>query len=292
MYELIRAIGNTYYIDCPSKIGVVKLAGSNVCLIDSGNNRDTGKKIKKILDSEGWFLRTILVTHAHADHIGGNKYLSSQYGCRIFAHEAECSLTRHTILQPSFLYGANPPVELRHKFLLAEESETQYLADAELPEGISAFEIPGHTFNMVGYLTSDGAAFIGDCLSSKETLDKYGVGYIYNIEEYLASLEKVKRLDAKIFIPSHAPATDNITPLADYNIKKVNEVCDKIVQLTATPKTTEQILAGLFEAYGLTMNFEQYALVGSALKSYLTYLASKGLIIPFFNENTLLFERI
>jgi len=292
MYELIQAIGNTYYIDCPSKIGVVKCSDSDVCLIDSGNNRETGKKIKKILDSESWNLSKIFVTHAHADHIGGNKYLADQYGCKIYAHEIEGDFTKHTILEPAFLYGGNPPEELRHKFLLAEKSDADPLTVDDMPEGFSAFEMPGHTFNMVGYRTPDGAVFISDCLSSVETLDKYGVGYIFDVEEYLSTLEKVKRLEAKIFIPSHAPATDDITPLADYNIKKVNEILYNIAEICKTPKTTEEILSELFERYSLTMNFEQYALVGSALRSYLTYLSSKGKILPFFNSNKLYFEAI
>lgn len=292
MYELIQAVGNTYYIDCPSKIGVVKLSKSEVCLIDSGNSKETGKKIKRVLDEEGWNLKSIFITHSHADHIGGNKYLASQYGCKIFAHETECDFTRHTFLEPAFLYGANPPPELRHKFLLAEESNAEYLTEDDLPEGFSAFEIPGHFFNMVGYKTPDDAVFISDSISSKETLDKYGVCYIYDIGKYLDSLEKIKRLKAKIFIPSHAPATDDITPLADYNIKKVNEVCDNIISICSMPKTADDIIAELFEKYMLCANFEQYALVGSATRSYLTYLASESKILPFFNNNRLFFERL
>ncbi len=292
MYELIKATGETYYIDSPSKVGVIRLSEKDVCLIDSGNSKETGKKIKKVLDNEGWNLKAIYVTHSHADHIGANKYLSSQYGCKIFAHEIECCFTRNTILEPSFLYGANPPEELRHRFLLAEESDAECLTADDLPEGFSAFEMPGHFLNMVGYRTPDNAVFISDCLSSKETLEKYGVGYIYDVGAYLNTLEKVKRLDAKLFIPSHAPVTDNITPLADYNIKKVTEVCEAITDICKEPKTTEDILAELFEKYSLTMNFEQYALVGSAIRSYLTYLGSEGKILPFFNSNKLFFETI
>lgn len=292
MYELRQAIGNTYYIDSPSKVGVIRISNRDVCLIDSGNSRETGKKIKKVLDGEGWSLKSIFVTHSHADHIGGNKYLASQCGCKIFAHETECGFTRRTILEPAFLYGANPPDELRHRFLLAEESDADFLTADDLPEGVSAFEMPGHFFDMTGYRTDDGAVFIADCLSSKETLDKYGVCYIYDIGAYLNTLEKVKRLDAKIFIPSHAPVTDDISPLVDYNIKKVGEIGDNITEICSTPKTTEEILAALFEIYSLTMNYEQYALVGSATRSYLTYLASEGRILPFFSKNKLFFEAL
>ena len=54
MYELIKINDNDYYIDCPAKIGIVKVGGNDVVLIDSGNDKDAGKKILKILDSNGW----------------------------------------------------------------------------------------------------------------------------------------------------------------------------------------------------------------------------------------------
>ena len=50
MYELISVSEKCYYINCPSKIGIVKISDNEVCLIDSGNSKDTGKKIKKILE--------------------------------------------------------------------------------------------------------------------------------------------------------------------------------------------------------------------------------------------------
>ena len=51
MYELIQVSENSYYIQCPAKIGLVRAGESGVCLIDSGNDKDAGKKVKKILES-------------------------------------------------------------------------------------------------------------------------------------------------------------------------------------------------------------------------------------------------
>ena len=42
MYELYQALGNSYYIQSPAKIGLVRLDDSRVCLIDSGNDKDAG----------------------------------------------------------------------------------------------------------------------------------------------------------------------------------------------------------------------------------------------------------
>lgn len=47
MYELIQVAENSYYIQSPAKIGIFKLNDTEVCLIDSGNDKDAGKKVKK-----------------------------------------------------------------------------------------------------------------------------------------------------------------------------------------------------------------------------------------------------
>ena len=51
MYELIQAAGNSYYIECPAKIGLVRTGEDEVCLIDSGSDKDAGRKVRLILDS-------------------------------------------------------------------------------------------------------------------------------------------------------------------------------------------------------------------------------------------------
>ena len=291
MYELIQAAENSYYINCPSKIGIVKISDTDVCLIDSGNNRDAGKKAAKILNEKGWKLKAIYNTHSHADHIGGNAYLASQTGCKIYSPGIECAFTRHPILESAYLYGAYPPSDLRHKFLLAEESSAEYLTRDALPEGFELIELPGHFFDMVGIKAPDGAFYIADALSSKETLEKYGIGVIYDVAAYLDTLEKLKTAEAKIFIPSHAEPTENISDLAQYNIDKVHEVADRILSLTASPLSFEDILQKLFDEYSLTMSFEQYALVGSTVRSYLAWLKDTGKISAHADKNKLLWQK-
>ena len=290
MYELIHVSPHCYYIQSPAKIGVIKLSEDEVCLIDSGNDKEAGRKVKKILDANAWRLKMILNTHSNADHIGGNRYLQEQTGCEIRAFGVECDFTSHPILESAFLYGGYPVEELRHKFLLAQESVCAPLDADKLPNGIEILPLPGHFFDMVGFRTSEDIVYLADCLSSKETLDKYRIGFIYDVGAYLETLERVKSMRAKLFIPSHAAPCEDIAELAQYNIDRVQEVAQDILRLCAAPRHFESLLQALFNEYGLQMNFEQYVLVGSTVRSYLAWLKTQGKLTARFENNLLLWQ--
>lgn len=49
----------------------------------------------------------------------------------------------------------------------------------------------------------------------------------------------------------------------------------------------EELLKRVFDAYGLMMSFEQYVLVGSTLRSYLSRLRDMGKITVEFRDNYL-----
>ena len=291
MYELNHITGNSYYIQSPSKMGLVKLSDTDVCLIDSGNDKDAGRKVRQLLDANGWHLTAIYNTHSNADHIGGNRYLQGQTKCRIYAQGIECNITRHPVLEPAFLYGGFPPKDLRHKFLMAQESDAQELTGAMLPEGFELLQLPGHFFHMVGFRSPDDVVYLADCLSSRETLDKYQIGFLYDVAAYLDTLEKVKTMQAAAFVPAHAEVTEDIAPLAQYNIDKVLEIADHMVDLCAEPAIFEELLKKLFDDYGLTLTFEQYVLVGSTVKSYLAWLKDNGRLTVLFEDNRLLWRR-
>src|SRR5699024_9004327 len=112
MYELHQAGEHSYYVQSPAKIGIVKLNDTEVCLIDSGSDKDAGRRVRKILDERGWKLTAIYNTHSNADHIGGNRYLQQQTGCKIYAPGMECDFTNHPVLELSFMYGGCTPKEL------------------------------------------------------------------------------------------------------------------------------------------------------------------------------------
>ena len=289
MYELIKPTENEYFIQSPAKIGIIR-SGDAAVLIDSGNDKDAGKRALRTLTSEGLSLLSVYNTHSHADHIGGNKYISSALGIDIFAPRGECPFIENTLLEPSLLYGANPPKELRHKFLMAEPSLATPLPDI-LEFGIEAIALPGHSVSMVGFRTKNDVVYIADALSSPQTLDKYKIGYVYDVGAYLETLRSLKSMKASLFIPSHAEPCRDIAPLAQYNIDAVVRVASDILEICKEKVTFDEIFAKIFAGYGLTPSIEQYALVGSTLRSYITYLIGEGRLVFGFSGNSMTYLR-
>ena len=291
MYELVQISEKCYYINCPAKIGVYVADRENVYLVDSGNDKDAGRKVRRILNENGWHLAAILNTHSNADHIGGNRYLQGQTGCKVYSGGIEATFTKSPVLEPSFLYGGYPCKDLRHKFLMAQESDVTDFSDESFPKEIETIPLPGHFFDMVGFRMPDNVVFLADCISSRETLDKYAVSFIYDVGSYLETLDKVEQMEAAMFVPAHADVSADVKQLVSYNRDKVHEVSERILSICEKPMGFEWILQEVFEGYGLSMNFEQYVLVGSTVRSYLSWLKDNGKVSAEFRDSMLLWKR-
>lgn len=292
MYELIQVGKNTYYIESPAKIGLYRVNENDVYLIDSGNDKNAGRKVRQILEKNNWNLKAIVNTHSNADHIGGNCYLQQQTRCQIFSNGIETAFTKHPILETSFLYGGYPPKDLRHKFLMANESDALDISDKDFPKELEVIHLPGHFFHMIGLRTPDNVVFLADCISSKAVLEKYQITFIYDVAAFLDTLDLIENMEADIYIPAHTEVMTDIKELVSLNRKKVFEVADKLLEFCAEPTNFESILQKVFNEYGLTMNFEQYVLVGSTVRSFLSWLRDNNKADVIFENNMLLWKTI
>lgn len=289
--ELKKLSDKTYYIDNPTNIGIYLTNGNECYLIDTGNDKEAGRKISKILEENNWQLKGIISTHSNADHIGGNNYLQNKYNCPIFSTSLENTMINHPILEPSFLYGGYPLKALQNKFLMAKPSISTDIKD-NLPEGLEIIPLKGHYLDMIGIKTSDDVYFLADSLASANAITKYHIFFLYDVKEYLNTLDYLENLKGKYFIASHCEITDNIKPLIKINRDKINEIIKKITIYLKEPHIFEDILKELFDTYHLELNAEQYALVGSTIKSYLAYLESEGTITYEFNDNKMYWKSL
>ena len=176
--------------------------------------------------------------------------------------------------------------------MLAQESKVTPFTHPDFPREVEIIPLPGHYFDMVGFRMPDSCVFLADCISSRATLDKYAVSFIYDVQAYLDTLDMVEKMEAPIFVPAHADAAADLKELIQYNREKVHEVAQCILNICTEPLNFETILQRLFTHYNLTMSMQQYVLVGSTVKSYLSWLKDSGRMELEIRDNLVLWKTI
>jgi glyoxylase-like metal-dependent hydrolase (beta-lactamase superfamily II) len=295
--ELCLLAGSTYVAKGPTNIGVYATDGKAI-LIDSGNDDDAGRKILRACTAAGLEVSCVANTHSNADHCGANAFLQSRTNCRVAAPRAEVCFIESPSLEPAFLWGGFPLPALRNKFLVAKPSRVTDLLEppCQVPGSrIEVLPLPGHYVGMVGYLTPDRVFFAADAAASPAILEKYHYYYVYDVAAHLATLDALAAMDADWFVPSHAEPTREAGPLVAANKAKIFEVGERVLELCGSPgsgpTTPDALIVGLASSYGLELNHTQYALLGSTIRSYLAWLADRGLVATRVEANRLVVEK-
>jgi glyoxylase-like metal-dependent hydrolase (beta-lactamase superfamily II) len=285
--------GGTYYVPAPALIGLFERDGHAV-LIDSGNDREAGRGVNRLLEERGLKLDLIINTHSNADHIGGNAFLQKKTGCRIAATRLEAAFIQDPVLEPAFLYGGSPLHELQSKFLMAKPSTVTDVIPSTgtiLDTGLESVPLPGHFFDMIGVRTPDNVLFLADCLFSERIITKYHLFFLYDLEAQLETLRRVKEMQADWFVPSHAGPLRAIDSLIEKNLHKIEEILQFVEEMCEQPVTTEEVLAEICSRYAVALNAEQYVLVSSTMRSYLAFLKNTGRLEILFEGGRLLWRR-
>jgi glyoxylase-like metal-dependent hydrolase (beta-lactamase superfamily II) len=275
---LQQITGNTYLIPAPANIGVYVTNDKQAILIDSGNDQEAGRQILKLLNAQGWTLTLIINTHSNADHVGGNAFLQQKTQCRIAAARAEAAFIQDPLLEPAFLFGGFPTPTMRNKFLVAKPSTVTDVIPAAGPilnTGLEAMPLPGHYFEMIGVRTPDDVVFLADSLFSEQIIRKYHLFFLYDIQGHFETLAQLATLKAATYIPSHSAPTTDLTALLEANTGSIQASLTLVYDYCREPQTFEAILAYLCQTYQIHLDANQFVLVGSTLKSYLSYLVAQ-----------------
>lgn len=166
--------------------------------IDPG---DEAPLIVEAIDRGGFTLRHVLLTHCHADHVGGINGLVEKHPAPIAMHEADRSMLESAV-EHGRLFGlqieAPPPPD-------------NYLVEGDLvkfgEESLKVLHTPGHSPGGICFL---GAAeiFVGDTLfaGSIGRFDFPGGSYETLIEGISS---KILTLPEDVIVyPGHGPATN------------------------------------------------------------------------------------
>jgi glyoxylase-like metal-dependent hydrolase (beta-lactamase superfamily II) len=274
--EIRKIAGQVHYVPNPVNICVVYTKDSAV-LVDSGIDENFARKLCRLLEKPAKFL---INTHSHADHCGGNAFLKDKFSVHVLAPEIERQIIESPILEPFYLFGAAPPKELQTKFLMAKpcrvdetlEPGTLTLQDVTL----SIVPLGGHSPNQVG-VAVDKVLFCADALFSKGAIEKYKMFVVYDVKNFLQTLDLLERSKYDFFLPSHGDLTGDITELLNLNRKVVENVSNEILKLLKTPRTFDELLTKLLNGFNIEVkNLVQYVLYRSTVHAYLSYLSDEG----------------
>ncbi len=271
MRELKQIAENSYYIDAPVCTGIIS-QGKDAFLIDTGNDKDNGRKLLKDVDSLALEVHSIVNTHSHADHIGGNRLIQRRTDCDIFSSLVESYFINNPSLEGLMLYGAHPPKSLQNKFFLAQASRCKDIKDCKALEHI---DLPGHSPAMIGVISPDDILYVGDVIADVDLLDKHGIYVVQNVENMLNSLNKLKELNCKGYVLSHGGYREDIKQEIAGMENHIKKVIDFINEML--PASLDEIITETGRYFEAMTYPGQYYLVRSTIGAYLSYGESQDL---------------
>lgn len=296
MAKLVRLKGNTYYIDSAANIGVIANDEGKAIIVDTGIDDDSGRKILRLIREEGLTPAAIINTHFHADHCGGNSFIIKRENIPVYASGLEKAAIENPILEPYYLFSANPLKVMKNKFLMAKKSKVDYAVEEGALEiegiGLKIIPLPGHSPEMIGVGTLDDVIFTADAFFSEKILNKYALAYNTDIGKTLDSLEYLKTLEYEYFVPAHGDVLEEPFPTIDTNIRQIYEIKDKIEGFCDSPKSREEIVAYISDLYSIKLNISQYYLTSSTISAYLSYMVDDGILGAKVSENNIKWSRI
>ena len=276
----------TAVIRAAVNIGVIRLNEWSSLLVDTGIDRDSGRRAVRMVAEAGWGeVAGILTTHAHADHVGGNAEVVRRTGCPVWASPVEAAIARCPEIGPAILYGAAAPATMRGKFLLAQPSPVDHVVTTDsLSIGdlsIGVVRLPGHSPDQIGY-TVDDVCFAADIVFPRETIDKYRVPFIFSAADQRRSLDRARSFDARVFVSGHGPTlgADPFQSLIDANGAALDTVERAIIEAIGSIATADGIESAVLRQLGaVPPDIAALALLRTTIRSVIAGLADRGLVI-------------
>ncbi|MFQ5796598.1 MAG: MBL fold metallo-hydrolase [Candidatus Bipolaricaulia bacterium] len=192
---------SVYLVDC----------GTELALIDAG----AGVIIDPIVENvrrEGLdptHLRTVIVTHAHADHSGGAQAFREQYGCEIYAPQGDIRLIEAGTDEEMGLHIATRSGFYTSDYVYPHSKVDKGVSDGDqITVGrvtFSAIQVPGHSEHSICLLWEKGDTKI--LFSADVVFFEGRIGLLNypgsSLAAYRRNIQKLSDLAVDMLFPGH-----------------------------------------------------------------------------------------
>ncbi len=296
--EVCKLAEGVFHLQGGSNIGLLLREGQGL-LVDTGLDKDTAQRALRVAADAGATLLGAVLTHAHADHFGGAAFLQQRLGLTLYAPALEAALMENPLVEPLYLFGGAAPIaELRRKFTLAPPCRIDRIVEPGTlqvgPFALEVLALPGHAPNQIGVAAGE-VLFCADAAFPLETLDKHKITFCVDMDETLATLERLPTLPYARFAPGHGPAYaagDDIAAVCAANRARLTEVRDEVYAALVQPQETAALLRHVAAHWALQLTTATaYFLTQTTVLSALASLERAGQVRVTVEENHLLWQR-
>lgn len=274
--------GNTYYIKGGTNTGVIKLNHNESLIIDPGLGGMRPRKIVELLKENNMDIKYIINTHEHGDHYEGCSQLKKfDNNIQILSSSQAKIFIDNPNKFADYIVGGKTNKFL--KFKVAEEKNNSIKVDNIIEEGsivlnnkkFEIIKLKGHSEGSIGILTEDKVLFVGDLFVGSQILDKFDLLLMFDVKEYLNSIDKIKNIDFDYMVLGHekqiCSKSDSIN-IANAHTNAIKKYINKIKDLLKSPITIDDILKNIIIDNGLACNYTEYHFFRSSIISIVSYL--------------------
>jgi len=231
-FQIDRVSEHLHFVHTEHVNWVIYAGPDGVTLIDSGyvGQRDLLVGSLRAIGRRPDQVTAVLITHGHADHLGGAAWLAEQFGTPVHAHAAEVDNVRRTVMQQArpaaVLRNAWRPGVLRWSLaivpLLDRRPDLGVPSVTALPESQGRVSVPGHPRALLidghtsGHAVYDfedeGVLVVGDALVTRHRTSPIAGPQLlpsmfhHDVERARASVSGLSASSAQVVLPGHGEA--------------------------------------------------------------------------------------
>lgn len=249
-------------------------------LMDSGSACDR-EELKGFLEEEGVWVRAVLTSHAHFDHVGNHQFLRERYGARLWMAVLDAGMTKDFTALKSCFYSLSsgkirelyPEMQVRADELLLPGQERVSV----FGEGFGIMELSGHSASHLGFSTPDGIWYLGDAFQGVKERGGEKLFYMLCWREALETIEGLRRRGPDQCILSHGGWVFHAKDEAGAALEDYRDRLRQAEALAGDRRSLEEITAAMAVFFGVRARTERKArLTERIIRAMMEYLTETG----------------